>query len=138
MRIDIHEVIVVGRETAERAAPTEQIGYRGTRDNLLRTVARSAVSRALSNSRFRWRTLAVRHILHNRRRPSTSPAFTFVMTIPCVLAGLVLLVSTSSIRAQLPPEKAEASFKVSDGLELKRWASEPLCVKPTCFDIDHK
>ena len=37
----------------------------------------------------------------------------------------------SSANAQLPPEKAETSFKVSDGLEFKLWASEPLFVNPT-------
>jgi len=43
-----------------------------------------------------------------------------------------------SANAQLPPDKAEATFKVSDGLEFKLWASEPLFVNPTCMDIDHK
>jgi putative membrane-bound dehydrogenase-like protein len=43
-----------------------------------------------------------------------------------------------SAKAQLPPDKAEATFKVSDGLEFKLWASEPLFVNPTCMDIDHK
>src|SRR5437899_7304570 len=40
--------------------------------------------------------------------------------------------------AQVPPEKAEATFTVADGLEFKLWASEPLFVNPTCIDIDHK
>ena len=36
------------------------------------------------------------------------------------------------------PDKAEATFnKVSDGLEFKLWASEPLFVNPTSMDIDH-
>jgi putative membrane-bound dehydrogenase-like protein len=43
-----------------------------------------------------------------------------------------------SAKAQLPPDKAEATFKVADGLEFKLWASEPLFVNPTCMDIDHK
>lgn len=37
---------------------------------------------------------------------------------------------------QLPPEKAGATFTVSPGLEFKLWASEPLFVNPTTFDID--
>jgi putative membrane-bound dehydrogenase-like protein len=41
-------------------------------------------------------------------------------------------------RAQVPPEKSESTFRVVDGLELTLWASEPLFVNPTCFDIDHK
>jgi putative membrane-bound dehydrogenase-like protein len=55
----------------------------------------------------------------------------FLFTLP-----LLLLPSTT--RAQVPPEKAEATFKVVDGLEFKLWASEPLFVNPTCIDIDHK
>ena len=39
--------------------------------------------------------------------------------------------------AQVPPEKAEATFTVADGLEMKLWASEPLFANPTCMDIDH-
>lgn len=37
---------------------------------------------------------------------------------------------------QLPPEKEESSFSVSPGLEIRLWASEPLFVNPTTFDID--
>jgi putative membrane-bound dehydrogenase-like protein len=40
--------------------------------------------------------------------------------------------------AQVPPEKAIATFTVSDGLEISLWAHEPLCVNPTCCDVDHK
>jgi putative membrane-bound dehydrogenase-like protein len=43
-----------------------------------------------------------------------------------------------NVQGQVPPEKAEATFKVVDGLEFKLWASEPLFVNPTCMDIDHK
>ncbi len=39
--------------------------------------------------------------------------------------------------AQVPPEKAESTFKVSDGLEMKLWAAEPLLVNPTSMDVDH-
>src|SRR5262245_48315402 len=60
------------------------------------------------------------------------------MTKSLAFAALLSLIFIPNAHAQLPPEKAEQSFKVSDGLELKLWASEPLCVNPTCFDIDHK
>jgi putative membrane-bound dehydrogenase-like protein len=41
--------------------------------------------------------------------------------------------------AQVPPEKALATFTVHDpDLELSLWASEPLFSNPTCIDIDHK
>src|SRR5262245_28786149 len=40
--------------------------------------------------------------------------------------------------AQVPPDKALATFKVSSGLEISLWAAEPLFVNPTCMDIDHK
>jgi putative membrane-bound dehydrogenase-like protein len=49
-----------------------------------------------------------------------------------------LLLAPVAARAQVPPEKAEATFTVADGLEMKLWASEPLFVNPTCIDIDHK
>src|SRR3954452_19855990 len=55
-------------------------------------------------------------------------------SLPC-LALLLLAVPAS---AQVPPDKAEATFNVVDGLEFKLWASEPLFVNPTCMDIDHK
>ena len=48
------------------------------------------------------------------------------------------LVFALSAKAQLPPDKAIQSFKVSDGLEISLWASEPLFVNPTCMDVDHK
>jgi putative membrane-bound dehydrogenase-like protein len=50
----------------------------------------------------------------------------------------LLLALVPAVRAQVPPEKAEATFKVADGLEFKLWASEPLFVNPTCMEIDHK
>src|SRR6516225_7735890 len=54
--------------------------------------------------------------------------------LPCVL----FLLLPAALDAQVPPEKAESTFTVSDGLEFKLWASEPLFVNPTCMDIDHK
>lgn len=54
------------------------------------------------------------------------------------LATLFLCL-TPPLRAQVPPEKALATFTVTDpALELTLWASEPLFVNPTCIDIDHK
>lgn len=50
----------------------------------------------------------------------------------------LLLTLTSTVHAQVPPEKAESTFTVVDGLEFKLWASEPMLVNPTCMDIDHK
>src|SRR5713226_1115881 len=55
-----------------------------------------------------------------------------------LLAIGLLLGFTLAGRAQVPPDKAEATFTVADGLEFKLWASEPLFVNPTCMDIDHK
>jgi putative membrane-bound dehydrogenase-like protein len=49
--------------------------------------------------------------------------------------------------AQLPPDKAAKTFKVTDGLEITLWASEWTAAgpkktstwsNPTCMDIDHK
>jgi putative membrane-bound dehydrogenase-like protein len=53
----------------------------------------------------------------------------------CLLAGLLV---PFAAQAQLPPDKAAATFTVADGLEMSLWASEPLVVNPTCMDIDHK
>jgi putative membrane-bound dehydrogenase-like protein len=50
--------------------------------------------------------------------------------------GLVLLVPRAC--AQVPSEKADTTFKVVDGLQMRLWASEPLFVNPTCMDVDHK
>ncbi len=51
---------------------------------------------------------------------------------------VIMLVVPAVVRAQVPPEKALATFKVADGLELSLFASEPLFANPTCMDIDHK
>src|SRR5262245_31908148 len=59
------------------------------------------------------------------------------MRLPCVTLGL-LLGFVPVAHAQVPPDKAEATFTVADGMEFKLWASEPLFVNPTCMDIDHK
>jgi putative membrane-bound dehydrogenase-like protein len=60
------------------------------------------------------------------------------MTLRSLLGLAILALAVATSRAQLPPEKAALTFKVSPGLEMKLWASEPLFVNPTCFDIDHK
>src|SRR5262249_56046108 len=52
-----------------------------------------------------------------------------------LLASLIL--ATPAL-AQVEPDKALKTFKVSEGLELSLWAHEPLCVNPTSMDIDHK
>ncbi len=55
---------------------------------------------------------------------------------PCLLAvGLAALFPTVAL-AQVPPEKAEATFTVADGLEMKLWAAEPMLVNPTSIDVD--
>jgi putative membrane-bound dehydrogenase-like protein len=53
------------------------------------------------------------------------------------LAALALLLVPAA-QAQVPPAKVLGTFKVSKGLEISLWASEPLFVNPTCMDIDHK
>jgi putative membrane-bound dehydrogenase-like protein len=68
---------------------------------------------------------------------------------PClklVLFALLLSLATSG-GAQVRPDKAAATFKVSDGLEITLWASEwtgggrrkpSTWSNPTCMDVDHK
>src|SRR5499427_8005156 len=55
-----------------------------------------------------------------------------------LVPSALLLALVAAVSAQVPPEKAESTFSVVDGLEFKLWASEPLFVNPTCMDIDHK
>jgi putative membrane-bound dehydrogenase-like protein len=54
------------------------------------------------------------------------------------LALLLLAVLVAPAAAQVTPDKAEATFTTSPGLETKLWASEPECINPTCMDVDHK
>src|SRR5207237_4406664 len=55
-----------------------------------------------------------------------------------ITAGFVLLLATSQLIAQVPPEKALATFQVNDPeLEWTLWAHEPMFANPTCMDIDH-
>jgi putative membrane-bound dehydrogenase-like protein len=49
-----------------------------------------------------------------------------------------ILVIIPGVSSQIPPDKVLKTFKVSEGLEISLWASEPLFVNPTCMDIDHK
>jgi putative membrane-bound dehydrogenase-like protein len=55
-----------------------------------------------------------------------------------LLAAIILANSSGIALAQLTPEKAAASFKVSEGLEVTLWAAEPLFSNPTCMDIDER
>ena len=54
------------------------------------------------------------------------------------ILALLFTVSAPVAYAQKTPEQAISTFKVSDGLELSLWAHEPMCVNPTCMDVDHK
>ncbi len=53
------------------------------------------------------------------------------------LALAALLVSTSLASAQLSPEKALATMKPGDGLQVELFASEPMLINPTSIDVDH-
>lgn len=56
-----------------------------------------------------------------------------------LLSLFFLGISTLPLVAQVPPEKALSTFKVSEGLEISLFASEKEgFTNPTCFDIDHK
>jgi putative membrane-bound dehydrogenase-like protein len=59
-------------------------------------------------------------------------------TRPRFFIIVLFLLAIPGVWSQLPPDKALKSFKVSPGLEISLWASEPLFVNPTCMDIDHK
>lgn len=53
-------------------------------------------------------------------------------------APALLLIAAGPAAAQLPPEKALASMKVADGLQVELFAHEPMLVNPTNLDVDHK
>src|SRR5438105_14354791 len=55
-----------------------------------------------------------------------------------LLAVLCLVTIQPVVEAQVPPEKALATFTVAEGLELSLFAAEPMLVNPTSMDIDHK
>src|SRR5262249_13308224 len=76
------------------------------------------------------------------RRFGTHPPPGVVPPMTCrprlLLLGLALLPSLGPAQKPVEPGKAEATFKVLPGLEIRLWASEPLFVNPTCMDIDHQ
>lgn len=50
--------------------------------------------------------------------------------------ALVAALSTPAF-AQLPPDKALATMKAGDGLQVELFAAEPMLVNPTSMDVDH-
>src|SRR5437588_6082367 len=78
-------------------------------------------------------------------RPLYSPCHSVILfptvsraTMSRIIAGCVLFLATSQLIAQVPPEKALATFQVNDPeLEWTLWAHEPMFANPTCMDIDH-
>jgi putative membrane-bound dehydrogenase-like protein len=58
--------------------------------------------------------------------------------MPRRLFALVALLAFSSLAsAQLSPEKALATMKAGDGLQVELFASEPMLINPTSIDVDH-
>src|SRR5947209_7454659 len=53
-----------------------------------------------------------------------------------LFACLVVLGVAATALAQVPPERADETFRVADGLQMSLWAHEPMLVNPTCMDID--
>ncbi|MBX3398044.1 MAG: c-type cytochrome [Gemmataceae bacterium] len=54
-----------------------------------------------------------------------------------LFALVALLAFTSLAAAQLPPDKALASMKAGDGLQVELFAAEPMLINPTSIDVDH-
>ncbi len=52
-------------------------------------------------------------------------------------ALLAVLLASTSASAQLAPDKALASMKAGDGLQVELFASEPMVINPTAIDVDH-
>ncbi len=57
--------------------------------------------------------------------------------MPRRLLALVLLALPAPAFAQLPPDKALASMKPGDGLQVELFAAEPMLLNPTAIDVDH-
>ena len=58
--------------------------------------------------------------------------------LPALVAGLGTLTGAARLSAQLPPEKALATLKPADGLQVELFAAEPMVINPTSIDVDHK
>jgi putative membrane-bound dehydrogenase-like protein len=54
-----------------------------------------------------------------------------------LFALFLALVAPAVALAQLPPDKALASLKVADGLQVELFAAEPMLLNPTSIDVDH-
>ena len=57
--------------------------------------------------------------------------------MPRRLLTLLLLALPAPAFAQLPPDKALASMKPGDGLQVELFAAEPMLINPTAIDVDH-
>ena len=55
----------------------------------------------------------------------------------CLIALTAILALAPSAFAQLPPDKALASMKAGDGLQVELFAAEPMLINPTSIDVDH-
>jgi putative membrane-bound dehydrogenase-like protein len=55
-----------------------------------------------------------------------------------ITSALSICFLAAAAIAQVPPEKAMATFTVAEGLQLELFASEPMLVNPTSIDIDPK
>jgi putative membrane-bound dehydrogenase-like protein len=51
---------------------------------------------------------------------------------------VAVFIGCSTAFAQLPPEKALATMKAGDGLQVELFAAEPMLINPTAIDVDHK
>ena len=70
--------------------------------------------------------------------PYSLRSFTVTKLLCCLSALIPFTLVLPLGHAQKTPQEALGKFKVSPGLEISLWASEPLMVNPTCMDIDHK
>ncbi len=52
-------------------------------------------------------------------------------------AFLAVLLASAMASAQLSPDKALASMKAGEGLQVELFASEPMVINPTAIDVDH-
>jgi putative membrane-bound dehydrogenase-like protein len=55
-----------------------------------------------------------------------------------LVAGVSVLGTLGTVRAQVGPEESGRMAKAAEGLEAKLWAAEPLLLNPTSIDVDSR
>src|SRR5438105_4532840 len=74
----------------------------------------------------------------SRSPPSSSEPWRTMKPRLRLLACSLLLVVATVAAAQVPPDKAVATLKAADDLQVELFAAEPMLINPTSIDVDHR